>query len=127
MKFKHPAWIPVAWILSAVNIASIWFAAAEMEPLHATIHGALAALFAVGAQRLMARRALHAGDTPDVANDRIKGVEQALDVMAVELERIGEGQRYVTKLMSERQRDAAPVPRNPDASPIPRTQPPKEP
>ena len=127
MKFKHPAWIPVAWILSAVNVASIWFAAAQMEPLHATIHGALAALFAVGAQRLMARRALHPAGTADVANDRIRGVEQALDVMAVELERIGEGQRYVTKLMSERQRDAAPVARKPDEMPTPRTQPPREP
>ncbi len=34
--------------------------------------------------------------------DRLVRLEQAMDAMAVEIERIGEGQRYQTKLMSER-------------------------
>ena len=35
-------------------------------------------------------------------NDRFNRVDQAIDAMAVEVERIGEGQRFVTRLMSER-------------------------
>jgi hypothetical protein len=42
-------------------------------------------------------------------------VAQALDAIAVEVERIGEGQRYVTKLLTER--DA----RSPEAIRLPTT------
>src|SRR5258708_12129182 len=54
---KHRAWIPTAWILSGLNIAGAWFAAGDAEPLHAATHALLAALFALGAQRLQARGA----------------------------------------------------------------------
>lgn len=56
MKFKHRAWIPIAWIGSVVNFVSVFFAARPGEPWHATIHAGLAVLFALGAQRLAARR-----------------------------------------------------------------------
>jgi hypothetical protein len=35
----------------------------------------------------------------------MRRLEQAIDSMAVELERIGEGQRFVTKLLAERGRE----------------------
>lgn len=60
MWFRNRAWIPVAWFLSAVNAAAVWFAAAPAEPLHATLHAAFAVAFGVGAQRLAARRQLEA-------------------------------------------------------------------
>jgi len=34
--------------------------------------------------------------------DRIARLEQAIETLAVELERIGEGQRYATKILDER-------------------------
>ena len=34
--------------------------------------------------------------------ERFARLDQAVDAMAVEIERIGEGQRFVTRLMSER-------------------------
>lgn len=55
MWFKHRAWIPVAWILSLANIASIWFAAQAAEPWHATAHGLAAVLFGLGARHLAQR------------------------------------------------------------------------
>ncbi len=58
MWFRHPAWIPVAWALCALNVGAVWFAAASAETWHATIHAALAVGFAVGAQRLAARKRL---------------------------------------------------------------------
>lgn len=56
MWFRHRAWIPVAWLLSLANVVSVWFAARPAEPWHASIHAALAVLFAVGAQNLAARQ-----------------------------------------------------------------------
>ncbi len=45
-----------------------------------------------------ARNTVHDGDT----SRRLIEMQQSLDAMAVEIERISEGQRFVTKLMSER-------------------------
>lgn len=121
MWFKHRAWIPVAWLLSAVNVGAVWFAARPGEPWHATIHALLGVLLGVGAQRLMARRALSAQAA--LGDDREAHLEQAIDAIAVELERVGEGQRFVAKLLKERglelERSAASrapsaVPRNPN-------------
>ena len=42
----------------------------------------------------------------DVA-DRLVHMEQGIDAIAVEVERIGEGQRFVTQLMSDRATRAA--------------------
>lgn len=122
MWFKHRAWIPIAWILAIINIGAVWFAAAPAEPLHATSHALFGALFALGAQRLTARRRaleLRGGDAdlrtgisglrdelaaldPSVRTDRIEQLQQTVDAIAVELERVSEGQRFVTKLMAER-------------------------
>jgi hypothetical protein len=54
--FKHPAWIPVAWLLSLGNLVAIWSAAQAAEPWHATAHALLAVLFGLGAQRLGLRK-----------------------------------------------------------------------
>jgi hypothetical protein len=39
------------------------------------------------------------------SSDRMDRLEQAVDAIALELERVGEGQRFVTKILSERRRD----------------------
>jgi hypothetical protein len=39
---------------------------------------------------------------PDEVSARMERMEQALDTIAVEVERISEGQRFTTKLLSER-------------------------
>ena len=60
----------------------------------------LAVLFAVGAQRLMARR------RPVPEQNRLDQLQQSVDVVALEVERISEGQRYVTRIMDEKLRPA---------------------
>jgi hypothetical protein len=40
---------------------------------------------------------------------RLERIEQAVDAVAVEVERISEGQRFTTKLLSERASDEAPA------------------
>lgn len=95
MWFKHRAWIPIAWLLSLVNVVATWFAAQPAEPWHATIHALLAVVFAVGAQRLSARQ------RPTTDQRRFDQLQQSVDVIALEVERISEGQRYVTKILNE--------------------------
>jgi hypothetical protein len=114
--FKHRAWIPVAGLLCLANLAAVWFAAQPAEPWHATTHAVLAVLFGLGAQHLWLRK------KPTVDSDlleRLKELEsrrgnlepqqmaQALDAIALEVERIGEGQRYLTKVIAEREGRAA--------------------
>jgi len=102
MWFKHRAWIPTAWVLALINLGSVWFAARPGETWHATGHALFAVLFALGAQRLTARRRALLHPEPALGGDRIKGLEYAIDAIAVELERVGEGQRFVTKMLADR-------------------------
>lgn len=59
---------------------------------------------AVGAARMMWKRA-SAGTVrhviPPETSGRLERIEQAVEAIAIEVERVSEGQRFVTKLMSE--------------------------
>jgi hypothetical protein len=71
---------------------------------------ALVATFAVGAPlaRAFARRMDRDSKTklaPEVTS-RLERIEQAVDAIAIEVERISEGQRFTTKLLTERAGDA---------------------
>ena len=117
MWFKHRAWIAVSALLSIANIAGLWLAAQSGEAWHATTHGLLAVLFGVGAQRLALRRTSTSDAdavTRQELEDRLARLEPnqltgALEAIAIEVERIGENQRYLTKVLIDR--DA----RSPDA------------
>ena len=59
---------------------------------------------AVGAARMMWKRAAAGPVRPAIhpeTNGRLERIEQAVEAIAVEVERVSEGQRFVTKLMSE--------------------------
>lgn len=65
--------------------------------------------------RAYARRIERRDTAPKIPNDvtaRLERMEQAIDSIAIEVERISEGQRFTTKLLSER-------PASPDALPAP--------
>jgi hypothetical protein len=79
--------------------------------LHASVHALLAVLFALGAQYLALRKTV-AANAEVLARQDMKArlatpeppqVAQTLDAIAIEVERIGEGQRYLTKLLTERE------------------------
>jgi hypothetical protein len=44
-------------------------------------------------------------------DDRLERIEQAVDAMSVEVERIAEGQRFVTKLLADKAPERVGVPR----------------
>ncbi len=71
MTFKSPYWIPLAWILTAVNVGATWFAARDAEPMHAMVHAALAVAFAIWAGRLRGRQ--------------VRGADASLDDLRQEL------------------------------------------
>lgn len=63
---------------------------------------------AVGYARRLWKRAavVVSSEMPAELTDRLNRLEQAVDAVAVELERVGEGQRYVTRVFSEQQNRA---------------------
>ena len=100
MWFKHRAWIPVTWILSIGNLVSVWFAARPAEPGHATIHALLAVLFALGAQRLAARRRTGAAPDQDAGESH-----QALDAMQSRMVEMEERLDFTERMLAK-QREA---------------------
>ena len=80
-----------------------------LAPDQVTMLGVVFMLFvlapmAFAAARLMWRRGTHprqAAPPPADSTHRLERVEQAIDAVAVEVERISEGQRFVTRLLTE--------------------------
>jgi len=67
---------------------------------------ALADTTAFGAARAMWKRSSRPGPAPAVFTEtaqRLERLEASVDAIAIEIERISEGQRFVTKLLSEGQ------------------------
>lgn len=64
---------------------------------------------AIAASRAMLVRARQPKITPELleATRRMERMEQAIDAVAVEVERISEGQRFVTQLMAAKEKDSA--------------------
>ncbi|MDX2183931.1 MAG: hypothetical protein SFW08_08105 [Gemmatimonadaceae bacterium] len=74
----------------------------------------LLAPIALAYARMLWRRGTNPRPPKDAAAEaRAVRMEQAIDAMSIELERISEGQRFVTKLMSERALGAGQAPMEP--------------
>ena len=100
MWFKHRAWIPVAWLLSLVNLGAVWFAARPAEPWHATIHGLLAVVFGLGARRLMARQQVDAlNEHLQQTIDQNEHLQQTIDGMQAHLQELEERVDFAERLL----------------------------
>jgi hypothetical protein len=78
-------------------------------PIVAILAGTTMAL-AFPLVRAYARKVELGGQQPSVPKElaeRLRHMEQAIDAIAVEVERIAEGQRFTTKLLAERSQGAA--------------------
>jgi hypothetical protein len=68
-----------------------------------TIVGTIGCLVAIGVgARIMLMRAKRRVERPPIDENRLQHLEQAIDAIAIEIERISEGQRFTTKLLSQR-------------------------
>jgi chaperonin cofactor prefoldin len=81
----------------------------EIVPIVAIISVFVFAPFAIAISRFIWRRSTPAAraSVPDHATEqRLDQIQQSIDTIAIEVERISEGQRFVTKLLSEKDRAA---------------------
>jgi hypothetical protein len=94
-------------LYTLINLGGAIYAAAMREPMHLALHVAL--LLPVG--WVLSRRASRpdAGASRLAVTDpalpsRLTNLEQSIDAVAIEVERIVEGQRNLTDLLAEQQR-----------------------
>lgn len=74
--------------------------------------GSIVSMLIVTVGRIFTRgqRTVPAADSATLArlDDRLTRMEQAIDAVAVEVERISEGQRFTTRLLSDRAAERSP-------------------
>lgn len=102
MTRRVKVWMTVGAAFASLNFLGGLVAAADGEAMHSGIHGALTLVtvllmwWLVDATR-QRREATTTQALPAGIGDRLQHLEQSVDAMAVELERIGEGQRFLTQ------------------------------
>lgn len=102
-------WSVVLVLLSVGNLASVWFAARPGEAWHAAIHAALALGFGLWAHHRL--RPAQRGDPvlAAAADERLERIERAIESVAIEVERIGEMERFASKILAERAAGSVPA------------------
>jgi len=100
MNRRSKLWSWAAGIYVFINGGGLVFALAQGEEMHAMSHFVLLLLGLAGyAGWRLARRGMPAAAPIDqVAEERIQYLQQSVDAMALELERVGEAQRFADKL-----------------------------
>jgi hypothetical protein len=86
-----------------LNAGGAVFALAMREPMHAAVHVGLL-LFALGGYviwRVAARNRPDLTQQAQLGNERLDYLQQSVDAIALEVERIGEAQRFNEKLRTE--------------------------
>ena len=72
-----------------------------------TIVATVGCFVAIGVTaRLLLMRAKRLSERPRMEDDRLRHLEEAVDAIAVEIERISEAQRFQTKLLADRERES---------------------
>lgn len=104
MPMRSRIWNAVVGIFVVINVGGFVFALARGEVMHAVTHIAIL-LAGMGGYALWKDRRgpseISAGDSAAAAR-RLDHLQDSLDVIAVEVERIGESQRYARKIIQER-------------------------
>ena len=100
-------WLVATVLFTLVNAVGGGFALAGSEMLHAGSHLVLMALGTYAVWRLASRNARVSAQSVPLADDRLEQLQQSVDVVAIEIERLGEAQRYNAKKEAERV-DASP-------------------
>jgi hypothetical protein len=93
-----------AVVFFLVNLGGAIYAIGVGEGMHAALHVALLVPGVWLLRRFAPRRAAVGAASPLLADglpDRLTNLEQSIDAVAIEVERIGEGQRVMTTLLVE--------------------------
>ena len=109
MKRRFTVGLVLAVLFTLTNIGGGVYAGLMGEVRHAGLHFVLALAGAYVTWLVVARRRAADGASPLATaagspelSSRLTNLEQSLDAIAVEVERVGEGQRFMTRLFTER-------------------------
>ena len=103
MNFKPAVWRPIAFVLSAVNLAAVAFATPAW---HATAHAALALAFGVWATRLSQSPAAagdvaHMQDLLDEQTDALEDARHALSGQSAQLAELQERVDFAERMLGQ--------------------------
>lgn len=99
-------WKAAAIVFTVVNLIGLGMAVAVREQTHSAIHVALSLLGAYAVWRLSERSADVAANMDELNEPRLEALQQSVDAIALEVERIGEAQRFNAKLRAEQNESA---------------------
>ena len=99
-------WQVLAAVFTVVNLVGLGMAMAAGEEMHSGTHVALSVLGACAMWWLSGRRANAPSTQAAIGNTRLEQLQQSVDAIALEVERIGEAQRFNAKLYSEQNESA---------------------
>jgi len=110
MMRRSIVWRIITILFVLANIGGAIYAAMMGEMRHSGLHVVLALIGASFAWQFASSRrdgrpalaGTASGGDPAQLSSRLTNLERSLDVIAEEVERVGEGQRYMTQLFSER-------------------------
>jgi len=100
---RRKLWVTGMWLFTLLNVGGAIFAARAAEPLHAAAHLALSMLGAFILLRLRQRPQMQqSAQVGREFGQQLDHLEQSVDAVALEVERLGEAQRYTAKIAAER-------------------------
>lgn len=102
MTRRSNLWQAIAVLFTLVNSAGAGYAVARAESLHAAVHVGLMLVGVYLMWRLAPRGRGEDRLSAQHADERLEQLQQSVDAVALEVERIGEGQRFNAKLQAER-------------------------
>ena len=106
MNRRTRIWLVIATAFTALNLGAAVYAALPGEVMHALIHVGLSAA-GLGWIWWLGSRARAAG-AGAIADEQLRELQNSVDAIAVEVERIGEAQRFTAKQVAEQRHDAPP-------------------
>jgi hypothetical protein len=104
MTRRSRLWPAVVALFIIINVAGAAFAIAMGEPMHALAHATLLLVGYVGWLVAPWRRGEESAPPPpqQLSDERIEYLQQSVDAVALEVERLGESQRFDEKLRAVR-------------------------
>ena len=95
-------WWTVGSLFTVINVGGAWYAAVHGEGLHTAVHVGLLLVGSYVAWRFAPRAGRQELPREEPAEDHLDRIQQSVDAIALEVERIGEAQRFSVKLQQER-------------------------
>ena len=99
---KDGVWMTAASLFTLGNAAGIGWAIAMQESTHAASHATLMMAGIIWIWWLVTRTERKNLVSMPLGDDRLERLQQSMDAIALEVERIGEAQRFSAKLQGEK-------------------------